>query len=76
MDKFGIEDVLDSALRDDENRRLKRYVAQQKREIARLEGELAEAQQTARKHFQNAQNLMRYEVGKVELKSVEGKTLQ
>ena len=76
MDKFGIEDVLDSALRDDKIRRLERYVAQQKREITRLESALADAQQTARTHFQNTQNLMRYEIGKVEHKSIEGKPLQ
>lgn len=55
---------------------LQRKVKQQQREITRLESELADAQQTARKHFQNAQNLMRYEIGKVEHKSVEGKPLQ
>ena len=56
--------------------KLERKVKQQKREITRLESELADAQQTARKHFQNAQNLMRYEIGKVEHKSVEGKPFQ
>lgn len=69
-------EVLDAVLLQDELKRCKRYIAQQKREIIRLESELADAQATARKHFQNAQNLMRYEIGAIEHKSIEGKPLQ